>query len=985
MIKQHYWRDVRTDNFASKKTMKRIILIYVSTLLSVIWSGAQETRMCSDYDFSPQAFSMLTNNNVHPDLNTGTLNVSIPIYEWTDQDFKIPVNLIYSTNGFKPARQTGIVGLDWSLQIGGVISRQIVGIDDLRNNGYYYKSAHIYSDEDMYRLEQDMNYSAYHKTTMVGDHETNPDIFHFNFMNHNGSFVIDHEGNFAVYDSNGERGCYEISYNDSTSAMDFRIRTSDGYEYYFGSDEKSKEKLYAVNSVYYTAVSKDNRHLTYDNLNTISWHLSKIVAPNGCEMIFNYSSYSSYQAIPSSTLDDVSTTFGQGFFSLESPADITGGSNTISTYKHPSITTVSYLQNVQFRRPDSSSRQTVLSFEYSNKAYIETDNTDNYIYSILVTRQKKLDNIKYYNHSGDSIGETGLYYIYKDSRLLLDYLEISNVGTYSFSYNTTPNVAMPGILTNALDFWGFYNGRVDNQDNLISPTQVNNNYDEVVVHGYKNPDSEYSIIGTLKSITYPTGGRSEFEYEANTADRILLRTKVSSYVEQEIAPVVERDTSSIIGPVIVQDPYLPSLKHFNETFNFQECGGVRIKSISDYTDSTCVYKRIYSYNIPGTGKSSGIVHQFNRYYERCINGVNVYNPHIKFPDGSLDKLHMSYSYVTEHLPDSSYTIYRFTDYHIFPDEYSPHNISNGEPIPDALDYVTYINNISREPDSRHYRRGLIRGVENYNSNDELVFKREYNYEDSDQSYVAYIVGSGEKWWSARRFTCDFLLKDICETRYQGGMISTVRHFAYNDSGQKTYESITDGDGMNGQAHYYRYCYENNSLTGENLQKKVPSDIVQTRICNGDESVIRNLELSYDSNTSNANPVQVKEYYFATPVAVPSGTNSINNIVDIGRTHTNAVTTYEYDDLYRLVKVVRPGNDYISYSWDEDKYYIIGKEVNDPSNRYEYTWKDMVGLSGQVSPTGISNTFEYDSKNRLEQIKDSEGSVIRKYMYHLNNE
>ena len=147
---------------------------------------AQEKRTCSEYDFSPHAFSMITNQNVQPDLNSGTLNLSIPVYDWKDEDFSIPVKMLYSTNGFKPSRPTGIVGLDWSLQIGGVITRQIEGIDDLTVGGYYYKPKNTFTSEQLYQLQPSFNYSDSYGTTIIGQHEITPDVFHFSFLDHSG-------------------------------------------------------------------------------------------------------------------------------------------------------------------------------------------------------------------------------------------------------------------------------------------------------------------------------------------------------------------------------------------------------------------------------------------------------------------------------------------------------------------------------------------------------------------------------------------------------------------------------------------------------------------------------------------------------------------------------------------------------------------------------------------------------------------------------
>lgn len=117
--------------------MKRIAIAALAIISAP--SFAQNVgRSTPDYDFSPQVYSMVVSNNVQPDLNTGTLGLSIPLYTWADQDFELPVSISYSTNGFKPNSPIGILGNGWSLNLAGVITRQIIGNDDLKGNGYYY-------------------------------------------------------------------------------------------------------------------------------------------------------------------------------------------------------------------------------------------------------------------------------------------------------------------------------------------------------------------------------------------------------------------------------------------------------------------------------------------------------------------------------------------------------------------------------------------------------------------------------------------------------------------------------------------------------------------------------------------------------------------------------------------------------------------------------------------------------------------------------
>ena len=62
---------------------------------------------------APQVWSFMVYGNNPFDLYTGTVGVSIPIYTYNDRDFKVPITLSYSSNGFKPNKQSDIVGYDW--------------------------------------------------------------------------------------------------------------------------------------------------------------------------------------------------------------------------------------------------------------------------------------------------------------------------------------------------------------------------------------------------------------------------------------------------------------------------------------------------------------------------------------------------------------------------------------------------------------------------------------------------------------------------------------------------------------------------------------------------------------------------------------------------------------------------------------------------------------------------------------------------------
>ena len=71
---------------------------------------------------------------------TGKASVSIPIYTIESRDLTVPISLNYHSGGIGVAEESSWVGLGWSLQAGGVITRKIRGLDDLKVEGYYFNS-----------------------------------------------------------------------------------------------------------------------------------------------------------------------------------------------------------------------------------------------------------------------------------------------------------------------------------------------------------------------------------------------------------------------------------------------------------------------------------------------------------------------------------------------------------------------------------------------------------------------------------------------------------------------------------------------------------------------------------------------------------------------------------------------------------------------------------------------------------------------------
>ena len=79
---------------------------------------------------------------------------------------------------------------------------------------------------------------------------------------------------------------------------------------------------------------------------------------------------------------------------------------------------------------------------------------------------------------------------------------------YIFNYD---NTMLPPIETNAKDYWGYYNGKINNS--TLIPLQKFQYFGNDVGTADRNADSLYMKAGVLTKIIYPTKGYTEFSYE----------------------------------------------------------------------------------------------------------------------------------------------------------------------------------------------------------------------------------------------------------------------------------------------------------------------------------------------------------------------------------------------------------------------------------------------------------------------------------------
>lgn len=528
------------------------------------------------------------------DLFSGTVGLSIPIYKYEDERFSVPVSFSYSSSGYKPNIQTGVLGLGWYLNVGGAITREVRGIvdeegvtstdmydferrnegrqdddpdtpivlgygalfldeDELYGNLYtdYFKDFVFYGKAGseyfpVWNWNQSTN--AYERDVI----ETQPDIFHFSFMGRKGSFILQPCGQVVVYDTEDSVNNYAVSVSLTPNGFEgFTIRTEDNYAYVFSQTEIAESWTQAVSTTNVTHCD--------------TWRLSRIESPDGRRVLFLYDDPYSTRTYDPTWLYDYR--YAQPMDGSESQGDGGEGDDDPMPFSQEdpteNIVYTSCLKEIRIE-----GRASIL-FTYSQKSY-ELNATydgwmpklDSVVVRSLISGQTIRQAVCSYSLSGCS--RSDLYDASQPGVTFLHTVSLSGEGAYTMDYYDR-SATFPPIDTYSVDWFGYYNPSVTK--NTFMPTVATAESGTGYLFTMRQPSLTGTMKGMLSSVQYPTGGHSTFEYEQNT--------------------------------------YSSDQTGHNHSGNSYPTGGVRIKRISSYdTDSTLAVKREFQYLLPD-GKSSG--------------------------------------------------------------------------------------------------------------------------------------------------------------------------------------------------------------------------------------------------------------------------------------------------------------------------------------------------------------------------------------------
>ena len=494
---------------------------------------------------SPNAASLGKFGDIPVSPYTGVPGIDIPIYEIVSGDIKVPVSISYHGSGIKVAEEAGRVGLGWSLNAGGVISRSIYGQDDFIFPKYFdttlpelpegpLKGPKVWSQTGnkplMYDGSAEYNLDLSKHITTSSEDLFQPDQYSYNFNGHSGKFVL--KRNKEVVLSKQDK--ISIKFPDA-DANSWEVISSDGFKYLFETYETYTDNSLTTSGVPHTHKS--------------SWYLTKIISPTGSVVTFKYTiisgqyikpvgAYSETQqslSVPVSTcpytcstlppqagraygkeysivmLESIDFDNGQMLFNYEAREDLEGDKR---------------LKSIQvFQKTASGTRITpaaktfTFGYDYFNstldKDYV-SDGPLNY-----VTKRLKLLSLQEFSGSDATKSKK----------------------PHLFRYNEGTNQTnLPAKTSFARDHWGYFNGKFGNTS-LIPVYEGNNSTDPVrklMGNMLSNRATDPLYVGafSLKEIEYPTQGKTILEFEGHTFDVEKSRVQDDSFMGD--APALEQ-------------------------------------------------------------------------------------------------------------------------------------------------------------------------------------------------------------------------------------------------------------------------------------------------------------------------------------------------------------------------------------------------------------------------------------------------------------
>ncbi|NMM49494.1 hypothetical protein [Marinigracilibium pacificum] len=771
---------------------------------------------------------------------TGQPGIQIPLFSGGPTS----MNLYYSANGVMPDVHPSSVGLGWNLSVGGQIIRTVKGIKDETPVYGYEFSYNKFNNDPNWSVESYLSQTSKQTADPDGNnkiddvYDLEPDVFNFSFLGISGSFSFSEDGTIKVNSASPVKVVIE---ENSRFTPNYFSRLQDkvdptyqtitiiddrGYKYEFGNGayEFSDYLNFKIIAMPDDLVSD----LTVNN-----WKLNKVISPEG-EVIARYTYFRGpYQINISRSLNDQTFDInGQVYYGEDADEHLTRDfySATIASPVYLDQIWTKGNKYIKFFYSESK------DLDYSDSEYgkvmtVYSQNQpgelsgDGKYYSEVFGTNTNL--VKFYpiDHQFDKVWD-------KTFRLKLDRIELKHNSDryksiefdYSNNFDGSKRLELQtvrflnsqdeiiskydldyysyGLLSPYLkmtnDHWGYANDLTNR--NLFEDRECRLTIMEC---GLKDPthDLNLALDGTLKSITYPSGGKTTYFFEQHK-----YKGEVNS-LSRSYSPLgLEKNAGGL---------RISKIQNDDNNGNVSTIEYLYVKGYDgiNYEGSSGILEFIPKYDITGTG-----ITNLSKQVEFEITGSYPVVPSTSNYHGS----HVTYSEVVEKRADGAFTIYKFSNHDngygdsqaiaSFNGEanLTPTYVDNGYKRGHLLSKSTFKVDDTTQPIQRTEIEYSI-----YNPNAIIKNVRQVGYNINDNDFVVSKT-------AYHTFIGKFLPSKKKSFVFDGQQeMSNETIFQYNTLGQITSVSSKTIDG-DLEEKKFTYAYEDNSLISSKNMLSVKS-------------------------------------------------------------------------------------------------------------------------------------------------------------------
>ncbi len=944
------------------------------------------------------------------DLYTGRTNINIPLFTITHNDIEVPVSLSYHGGGIKVDDECGIVGLGWTLNASGVVSRIVRGMpDELYQQGIVAgynrlndfrcigsnNRFHEFINKMKARISDgDPNAMVWQPTTQEkellqwmeeygklydeGHFDTSPDNFTFSVQGLYGAFV---NGKASQKQSN--TGC---SITQSTNS--FQITDANGLTYMF-NDIEQQYYPYKVATDLWLQNWNDIEQQKY--LYNSAWWLSSIQSSAGDLVTFDYQLVKQRHRTPNNYA-----------YTQYEYRTSTGGFDYDCNFITPHNYFMDTVHHQHKLLKSINTPNSRLLFHYSS-----TTSAANAVY--------RVDSISLYakKTNDETLVERYIFtYSGNDNRSKLKSIvrqgKTGQTQRYDFAYHLSCSVG-----EDEKDHWGYYapnsKGTFPDMNYLnITPREIPRDR-----ASSRHANETYATNNMLASITYPSGLEVKLAWEPHDC---------SQWSEVGMQATKEYD--------------------FNET-DASKVGGVRIKNIEYYDQYQLLMKKEYTY-VDSFGNSTGVLSYPPRYaslYRSTIQ-TSVIDPSGMGSSGLIGNEpyllalrsnglpytlngggHIEYSHVTE------VTVAKTASW----DSYGPMNRTEYHYCTSAmagcsdLDDTNYNSLIPTDmlqlTSQKHQRGHLLKKVE-YSDECKTTL---YDYEVIEQMDVATTTGALFPIADFQQFNSNSANNSGSINPYKNFGMVKYRVIPYN---KRLVSQQTTGEMTN---TYHAYSYATNSYSSA-LNADMP--ITHTFVTSEGDTLIEHFTYlpytnkvtqcittkqghvvdAYKLEYDNAYRVIKKYTPLLSPTSLPSAENitwdlletynyatPINKIVEVINHKTNLTTTYlwSYGGQYPIAEITNAtlatiknklGETQItqlqqSYTPDISVVNNLRTQLS-ATNINTMTYEPLVGIKSYTDAKGYTQYYEYDDFGKIQEIYEMVNgtkTVLKRFDYQIKNQ